>query len=167
MKRLSLLRHAKTEKPLVSQDDRDRSLLPKGIEDAKRLGNQLKRDGFAPEVIFCSTARRAEQTLECVLAEYPLKAVLTRVPPLYLASPEQLLKLVRDLPEDADSALLVGHNPGLPHFCWLAAENKTGEAQAIMMQFSPCSLAEILFPVESWEDARPDMAVVRRVWAAE
>ena len=63
-KHLYLLRHAKSSWDDPGLADRDRPLAPRGRRAAKAMGDHLRREHIAPAVVLCSSARRAEETLE-------------------------------------------------------------------------------------------------------
>ncbi|MFE9694134.1 SixA phosphatase family protein [Micromonospora sp. NPDC005806] len=119
---LVLLRHAKAEQ---SQDapDADRSLSARGQADAAAAGAWLARHALLPDVVLSSTARRTRQTwhgVEMGMTGSPPEGgpagsspVVRYEPTAYEAQPEQLLELVRAVPSDAGTVLLVAHNPGI------------------------------------------------------
>ncbi|MGH6861835.1 MAG: SixA phosphatase family protein [Phyllobacterium sp.] len=112
MSHVYLLRHAKAVWPMPSQKDFDRTLDKDGIEAARKLGQELKRSGLAPEIILCSTAIRAQQTLEYVGVKATL--ALQPVERLYSGGPDAYLKAIRMAGlefETAQSVMLIGHNP--------------------------------------------------------
>jgi phosphohistidine phosphatase len=63
MKRLYLLRHAKSSWDDPTLADRDRPLAPRGRRAARVIAEHLRREGIAPELVLCSPSRRAGQTL--------------------------------------------------------------------------------------------------------
>jgi phosphohistidine phosphatase len=110
-RRLILLRHAKSDWPDVP--DRDRPLAKRGRRDAPRVGRWLHEHGYQPDVAVVSAARRARQTWDLVAPELAGSPVVRFEPRAYAASALTLLYLVEELPSRYQTALLVGHNPGL------------------------------------------------------
>jgi phosphohistidine phosphatase len=115
-RRLVLLRHAKSDWPDVA--DHERPLAKRGRRDAPVAGRWLGRSGYVPDVVVCSTARRARQTWELAsagLAEAADGAAppVRYEPRVYEATVLGLLMLVREFPDDERTVLIVGHNPGL------------------------------------------------------
>jgi phosphohistidine phosphatase len=102
---LYLLRHAKSSWEFFDLPDHDRPLAPRGERAAKAMAQHLRERGIAPEVVLCSTATRARETLERVGLEGVLE------PGLYGASAATLLNRVHEV--EAESLMLVGHNPAL------------------------------------------------------
>lgn len=112
MSQVFLLRHAKAVWPSPGQKDFDRTLDTVGIDDARILGQELRRSGLKPEIVICSTAIRARQTLEYLDLEPPF--VLEQSEKLFSGGPDAYLMTIRmaGLEHDkANSVMLVGHNP--------------------------------------------------------
>ena len=110
-RRLILLRHAKSDWPDVP--DRDRPLAKRGKRDAPVVGRWLHDQGYLPEIVICSAARRTRETWDLVAAELGGSPSVTFEPRAYAASALTLLYLVRELPAACHAALLIGHNPGV------------------------------------------------------
>lgn len=114
-RRLVLLRHAKSDWPDVA--DHERPLAKRGKRDAPQVGRWLRRSGYVPDAVVCSTARRARDTWGLVadgLAESGAAPPPVRYEPrVYEATVLGLLMLVREFPDEERTVLLVGHNPGL------------------------------------------------------
>ncbi|PSH69719.1 histidine phosphatase [Phyllobacterium brassicacearum] len=112
MSQVYLLRHAKAVWPSPGQKDFDRTLDTAGIEAARILGQELRRSGLKPEIVVCSTAIRARQTLEYLELEPPF--VLDQSEKLFSGGPDAYLMAIRMAGlehETANSVMLVGHNP--------------------------------------------------------
>jgi phosphohistidine phosphatase len=112
MRRLMLLRHAKTERDSPTGKDRDRALDERGIDDAPQIGTWMVRNGYLPERTLVSTAVRARQTWDLLPAA--LRAVSTEhIAELYAADTGELLDIIRTVTGEPQSLLIVAHNPGL------------------------------------------------------
>src|SRR5215471_8844479 len=113
LKQLLLMRHAAAAGKSAAGTDRDRPLTPDGRRAAETLGRRLKSDGISPDLVLCSPARRARETLE------GLAQALDALPPadlddaLYLADSLTLLAQLRGTPGETRCLLLIGHNPGI------------------------------------------------------
>lgn len=116
MKTLFLLRHAKSSWSDPGLADFDRPLNERGIRTAPFMGELMKRDGLEPAVILSSPAVRARQTAEAVKKSAGLDAEIRLEHQIYEASPHSLLHVVSALDDAHDSAMLVGHNPGMEGF---------------------------------------------------
>ena len=110
---LYVLRHAKSSWDDPELADHDRPLAPRGRRNAEALAAHVSREGIAPELVLCSTALRARETLAILLPALEGEAEIRLEDGLYGAATEQLLVRLRAVTEDAGSVLLVGHNPGL------------------------------------------------------
>lgn len=113
MKTVLLLRHAKSSWDNPALDDHERPLNKRGLKVAPRMGQLIADEGLKPDVIVSSTAVRAATTAEVVAEECGYEGEIYFMDDLYLAPPSAYLCLLRDLPEEYESALLVGHNPGI------------------------------------------------------
>ena len=114
MKRLTLLRHAKSSWKNVGLDDSARPLSKRGEHDAPLIGERLRARGGGPSLIVTSHAKRAVATAEIVARclDYPREALCIE-PALYLASPATVLAVAGAQDDRYESLMIVGHNPGL------------------------------------------------------
>lgn len=112
MRRLLLLRHAKTERAEAGERDRDRKLMQRGRGDAPIVGAYMARHRLIPDLALVSPATRAVETWELVaeaLAKAPRMVTDERI---YNAGADTLVEMIRETP-NARTLLVVGHNPGL------------------------------------------------------
>ena len=156
VKRLYLLRHAKSAWDDPALRDRDRPLAPRGRKAAKRVRRWTKENDVRPQLVVCSSAVRAQETLQRVLPGLGEPTVWVEVT-LYAASAETLLARVRALPEEVDEAMLVGHNPGLMELLLLLAA--PGRLRKRARKNLPTgALAELETEVGRWADVEPGAA---------
>ena len=160
MKRVFILRHAKTEQESASGRDIDRRLVDEGRQAASAIGAYMKRCNFVPDAIVCSAAARTKETVEIVhaLTGGGTRPVVRH--DLYLAESKKLLSLLRSLDDNLHSILLVGHNPGVAELALALAaspNDATGEERhkRLREKFSTCSLAVIAFTVVHWSKIKP------------
>lgn len=111
MRRLILLRHAKAVRPTPGQKDFDRGLEPRGRAEAARSAQLIADLGLLPDVVLVSPAERTRETWS-VMAETLAGTAPEFDETIYDASPQDLLKSISGK-ANADTLLLVGHNPGL------------------------------------------------------
>ena len=114
MKRLILMRHAKTEAWAEGIDDFGRALTDQGHVDARRVAEEIVALGWSPERILVSTARRARETC----SEVAKVVEGERVRPmeaLYLSGMRGIAEAVRQN-DGASTLMVIGHNPGLHDF---------------------------------------------------
>jgi phosphohistidine phosphatase len=120
VRRLHLLRHAKSSWDDPTLDDHDRPLTPRGRKAAKRIARWMREHDVRPQLVVSSSALRAQETLAGVRRGLGEPGVSIE-DALYAASAEALLERVRVLPDEVDEAMLVGHNPGLADLLLLLA----------------------------------------------
>ena len=156
MSRLYLLRHAKSSWDDPELSDRERPLATRGVRAARRLARYARRRGIAVDVVLCSPARRARQTLELVEASLAGRAEVRVEDGLYGASAEDLIARLRRLPDAVGSVLLVGHNPGLQDLTAMLAG--TGPAARQPGQRFPTGALAALAVPEPWAALGPGRA---------
>ncbi|WP_201979916.1 SixA phosphatase family protein [Hymenobacter rubidus] len=112
MKTLYLLRHAKSSWSFDELSDQERPLNDRGRDDAPMMGKALAKRRICPDVIVSSPAVRAMSTAVLVAREmqYPHDKIVVESG-IYGADVDGLLGIIKALPDTANSALLVGHNP--------------------------------------------------------
>ena len=146
MKTLLVLRHAKSSWNDPALDDHERPLNKRGRRDAPRMGELVREYGLIPDVIISSDAVRARLTAEAVAEAARYAGEILLDPHLYLASPADILSLLRTVREKAETVMIVGHNPGLEE---LVAQ-LTGERQDL----PTAALAQIALPIDQWRDLK-------------
>lgn len=110
-----LLRHAKSAWP-DGVPDRQRPLSKRGRRDATAAGQWLRNHIGHVDAVACSPAERAQQTWALVAAQLDEPPPATYDERIYGATSTELLTIVQELPDDANTALLIGHNPDLQEF---------------------------------------------------
>jgi phosphohistidine phosphatase SixA len=141
MHELILLRHAEAQSAPPGGEDAVRRLSGRGEQEARAAGAWLKQHGKRPDRVLCSPSERT-----CATANLALSELEERSPPLrvadeiYNATPGELLALL-DQQGDADSVLLVGHNPGIERLVALLVEGRSDEFRGM----PPAGLAVLHF----------------------
>jgi phosphohistidine phosphatase len=109
-----IMRHAKAVRP-DGWADVDRPLTKRGHADATAAGAWLAATRWHPGVVLCSTSARTRETWQDVATALaaPHDAPVRYDEAIYLASPRDLMDVVRAAPPDVTTALLIGHNPGV------------------------------------------------------
>ncbi|MDF1861491.1 MAG: histidine phosphatase family protein [Verrucomicrobiales bacterium] len=114
MKQLLLIRHAKSSWDFPGASDHDRPLNERGGSDAPKMGAALAQRGVSPDAIVTSTANRAKTTAGIIAEGLGFSSSSIREErDLYLASPQAILRVVQQIDESCETALLFGHNPGM------------------------------------------------------
>jgi len=152
MPTLYLFRHAKSDWSDPSLDDYDRPLAPRGRSAAAAMGRYMAGEALSPDVVLCSTAARAQQTLMLALNELGWDRAVRLDRRLYLAEPALMLGLLRGLGESVESAMLVAHEPGMRDLALRLAESEgTAELDRLRAKFPTAGLAVLAFD-GPWED---------------
>jgi phosphohistidine phosphatase len=146
MKTLLVLRHAKSSRNDPALDDHERPLNKRGQRDAPRMGELVREYGLIPDVVISSDAVRARLTAEAVTEAARYAGEILLDPRLYMACPADILSLLPVMPENAETVMIVGHNPGLEKL----VEQLTGERQDL----PTATLAQIRLPIDRWRDLK-------------
>lgn len=146
MKKLLLLRHAKSSWKDTSVRDFDRSLNQRGMKAAPQMGKVIRKEKVQPDAVISSPAERARQTSELVVESARLNVKVRFDERIYEASAGRLLEVVSQIEDSADVAMLVGHNPGMEELLELL----TGEA----LHLSTAALACVELDIEKWSKVR-------------
>jgi phosphohistidine phosphatase len=153
MRRLLLLRHAKScwDEPELA--DVDRPLASRGRAAAPAIGRYMGAEGWQPDLALCSPAVRVRETWQLVApalgAPIPTKTLRS----LYLASPSRLLATVRRIAPKVRTLMMIGHNPGFGRFAVdLCGEGPRKALERMGSKFPTAALAVIDFDVDQWSE---------------
>lgn len=147
MKRLILLRHAKSGWLNPDLEDFDRPLNKRGQRSVRALGKWLRDAGYMPDQVLCSSARRTRETWEGLELEGEPELRLD----LYHASAAALFEAVKT--SDEGTVMVIGHNPGLG----VLAHELVGEMpdHPRFADFPTGAVLVADFPIERWADIKP------------
>lgn len=146
MKTLLLLRHAKSSRKDNGVRDFDRPLNQRGLKAAPSIGKLIRKRKLQPDLVLSSPAERARQTTQLVFEAAGLKTEARYDERIYEATGARLFEIVGQIEEDANVAMLVGHNPGFEELL----EALTGEAHNL----PTAALACIELNIEKWNKVR-------------
>jgi phosphohistidine phosphatase len=153
MKRLMILRHAHTE-PASEGGDRERKLTPKGLEDARALGETMKTKDYIPDFILCSPVTRTRQTLDQILEGIgKIQTEYEKV--IYEGGYSELIELVRGADDACEALLIVGHNPAIHQFAASMAREDHELMNKLSMGYAPATLTVLDVPRARWADLQP------------
>ena len=113
MKQLLLLRHAKSSWDDPALADFDRPLAPRGLKAAPRMGRELAKRDWLPDLALVSPALRTRETWRLVSAELPARVPVEFAEGLFEATAGDILAEVQQAMASAGCVLVLGHNPGL------------------------------------------------------
>jgi phosphohistidine phosphatase len=157
MRRLMLLRHAKTETDAPSGRDQDRRLDERGLRDAAEMGAWIGTHPPFPNQVMVSPAVRTTQTWDIAwdaMKEHTPKPRVELVPELYGAETTQLLQSIRMASvADPKRLMLIGHNPGMHELALaLTGSGEKAARQALSDNLPTSGLAIFDFDIEDWND---------------
>ena len=142
VRQLLILRHAKSSWADASLDDWQRPLNERGLRDAPRVGDLLRERSLVPDLIISSDAVRARTTAQIVAKSAGYTRELMVAPTLYHATPSDVIEVLNDVDDDAQSVMIVGHNPGLEDLI----EQLTGEAHGL----PTAALMQLEIGIDRW-----------------
>jgi phosphohistidine phosphatase len=152
MRTLHLLRHAKSSWDDPAAPDADRPLAPRGHRTVSALREHFRALDLSVELVLVSPARRARETWDGVADGFGGAPTVRYVPRIYEATVDDLLAVVRAVPDDVTSLLLVGHNPGFEQLADSLTGNGDADALADLRRGYPTGgFASFSFD-ESWSD---------------
>ena len=156
MKRLYLLRHAKSSWDDPTLADHDRPLAPRGRRAAKVMAKHLGRKGISPELVLCSPSMRTRQTLKRLAPGLGKKADVQIEPKLYAAPARDLLEVLHKVPDEVESVMLIGHNPGIQDLA-LSLAGAGSEIPRLRSKFPTAALATLELN-GTWRELAPGSA---------
>ncbi|MDP4024764.1 histidine phosphatase family protein [Methylobacterium sp. NEAU 140] len=154
MRRLILLRHAKSDRP-AGVPDSERPLNGRGRRAAPAVGGRLAAEGLRPDLALVSAAARTRETwaaLAPALGEPEMRAVAE----IYEAPAERILDAVRAAPDAAGTVMVVGHNPGLGDLAAaLVGDGPRKLRTRLATEFPTAAFAVIAFDAQTWAGIAP------------
>jgi phosphohistidine phosphatase len=154
MRRLFLFRHAEAVHS-SKYSDRERPLTPAGRDKAARVGAFLAETRQRIDLVLISDAVRTRETWDLARAEYGETPQIRTDKKLYHAERRDLMAMARDLPDEIEAAMIIGHNPAFAEFA--AQFVGSGERDALArlaLGFPPGGLAIFDIDIEEWRKLR-------------
>lgn len=152
MKTLFLLRHAKSSWNDPALADFDRPLNDRGQKAAELVGKFMAKQNVNIDLVICSPAVRARQTIELVLRAAKRSAELRFDQRVYEANPTRLLEITFQIEDDRKSVLLVGHNPGM--------EELLGLLTGVEQHMPTAALAKVVLNSKKWDKILAEKGVL-------
>lgn len=160
MKRILILRHAKSDWSNPALADFDRPLAERGLKDAPRMGKALAQFRQAPDIIIASPARRAKQTAELAAQACNFQGTIRWDDSFYPGSSSDLLAALRALPDTIKRPMLVGHNPVFADTAALLCNpHSTGKSEDIRLPTAGLICFEA--HIANWAALEPGDGVLR------
>ena len=157
MKRLLVMRHAKSSWKEAGLSDHDRPLNKRGRKTAPVLGGLLVEQQMVPDLIVASTAERTRKTAELVAEACQYEQQIIHESHLYLAPPSMYFNVIGQMPNELETILVIGHNPGVEDLVALLTD-----------RFRPMptgALAELILDIDAWRQLNGKTAAeLRNFW---
>ena len=157
MRHILILRHAKSDWATAGMSDFDRPLAARGRHAATAMGAFMADECPLPDVVLCSAARRAVETWQIVVRQWPGLPTAAFSEELYSAATGDLLRRLNQQ-ADATTVMLVGHHPGFDGLAMaLAADQHSELIDRMRIKFPTAALAHLTFS-GAWTDLAPETA---------
>jgi phosphohistidine phosphatase len=162
MKTLLLLRHGKSAWDDASLPDFDRPLTDRGQKAAPVVAAWLRRKGLIPDLVLLSAARRAVETWERAAPAFDQMIPVRTEHELYMAEPDRILEVIRARAGDANTVLVIGHNPGMEELARaLTGDGKKKALRRMREKFPTAAVAVVNFDVANWAQVAPGEGELR------
>ena len=154
MKRLYLLRHAKSGWDSPEKDDFDRPLSLRGRRSAPLMGRYMRDLGYMPSIALCSPARRTQETWDMVRDVLDSGTTEEMRPDLYHPDPRTLLVAVQSVDDAHASAIVISHNPGIRTLALGLIGSGVVSANPFG-KYPTAALTVFDFAVDAWKNVYP------------
>ncbi len=146
MKKLFIVRHAKSSWDNPKLDDYDRPLNKRGKRNAPEMGKRLAQKNIKPDLIISSPAKRAASTAKRIAREisYPVDKIIKN-DRIYHGSNSEVIDVIRNVKDSVNTLMIFGHNPGFTDLAnYLSGSN--------IYNIPTCGVVEIDFNINTWKD---------------
>ena len=146
MKEIWVMRHAKSDRSHPDLRDFDRPLNKRGKRDAPRMGEWIRLIGSHPELIVSSPAKRAKATSQAVADVLGAKVSVQWWDELYPGDVNATVKRIRQLSNETERIMIVGHNPHQEELVsYLAADGH------LRLRLPTAAVVLLAGEIESWK----------------
>ena len=153
MRRLMLARHAKSSWGDPALSDHDRPLNARGYRAAMLVGAALSNLDCIPDVVYSSTSARTRETWDCMQPHFRGRPRVEFHRDLYLVAPRDILGAIASAPEDAETLMVLGHNPSTHALAaYLARTGDPDDIDRLRRKFPTGAVAVIELSSDLWAD---------------
>lgn len=145
MKKLFIIRHAKSSWSDTTLDDINRPLNKRGLKDAPFMAKLLYDKNVIPDLIISSPSLRTKLTLKFFMDELNYDKEIIYKEEIYEAPMENIFEVVKNIDYSFETVFLFGHNPGLNEFVNFICD-------ANIENIPTCGIVELEFDIDSWEN---------------
>lgn len=157
MKKLLIMRHAKSSWKDAEIPDHERPLKKRGLKDAAYIGKVLKNKELVPDKIISSNAVRAADTAAIVADKCGYKKEIDYTDKLYMAESGAILELIHGQPDSIKVLMVIGHNPGMEALVQVLSRK--------VESLSTASVAYFQTDIKSWKDLKQDPKLkLKKFW---
>ena len=157
MKRLLVIRHAKSDWDSLSDSDFERPLNNRGLSDAPKMGLHLKEVALFPDLIISSGAKRAITTAKSIARSMDYKNEIIVDNKIYNASSHEIISVINKIDEQYDTVFLFGHNPGV--------SNLINELTSEWVNLKTCCVVELEIVVDKWSHISNETAIFKQYYS--
>ena len=158
MKRLILVRHAKSSWDEPGIPDKDRPLNARGREAAKKVGRWLEQQELGPDEVICSAALRCQETWDRIAPALKTEAAVRIEDGLYLADENKILSVLKTA--SGDNVLIIAHMPGIGDFAREMRRDPPPQHE-IFGKYPTGAVTVLDFNIDDWTALLPGTGVVR------
>ena len=149
MRRLILVRHAKSDRGGVSGPDLERPLSLRGDHDAPKMAQRLQQHQSRPDALYCSVARRACDTARYFVQAFDLSEDRVHFrEDLYTFSAHELVQILCELDDACKTVGVIGHNPAISAVTAYLTGTDPGDLPT-------CTVVRIEVNGDSWQTLAP------------
>jgi phosphohistidine phosphatase len=148
VKKLYIIRHAKSSWDSDAKSDFNRPLNKRGKRDAPMMGEVLKKLAVMPDIILSSSAKRTTMTALIVAEKIGYDKEIVFEDELYLASDSEIYNQIKRVDDDKDSVFIIAHNPGVTNFINRFSDD-------YISNLPTCGIFAMEFDVDSFKDIKP------------
>lgn len=145
MKKLFIIRHAKSSWSDTTLDDINRPLNKRGLKDAPFMARLLNDKNIIPNLMICSPSLRTKLTLKFFMDELNYDKEIIYKEEIYEAPMENIFEVVKNIDNSFETVFLFGHNPGLNEFVNFICN-------ANIENIPTCGIVELEFDIDLWEN---------------
>ncbi|MBC8312773.1 MAG: histidine phosphatase family protein [Candidatus Cloacimonetes bacterium] len=156
MKKLYVIRHAKSSWADISLSDFERPLKKRGKKDAPLIGKILNEEEEKPDLILSSSANRAISTAKKIAKELKIdKEKIVKMNKLYAADLDDIIDILSELSNEINVVYIFGHNPELFYLVLFLCDR-------VIEKLPTCAVAAINLQIEDWGKIRKNCGKLER-----
>ncbi len=149
MKKLYLIRHAKSDWSDASQGDFERGLNTRGKKAITTMAEILNKKEIMPNIILSSSATRAMLTAKGLAKNINYKRKIKYMNALYFADPQEIIKIIKEIKDKYETVFIVGHNPETTELTNLIADDTIYNVPTL-------GIVSLNISVQEWEQFKPE-----------